>query len=231
MKQGYEKRKVLYLVLSVVLCSLAMCWVDGVLMPGYFVKSLMKVLLFLLIPGVYFLVNRSEAGELRTLFLPKGRDLVKAFLLAIPLYAVIVGGYFLLRGSFDFSGIAGKLTENTGVSAENFLPVALYISFANSLLEEIFFLGFAFILLKKNAPRAFAYVFSAAFFAIYHGGMLLGYYHPGILLLVLGALFGAGLLFNFLNEKSGNIYPSWLVHMSANFAINTVGCLLFRIIP
>ena len=35
---------------------------------------------------------------------------------------------------------------------------------------------------------------------------------------------------NILNEKCENIYMSWLVHMFANFAINTVGCILFGII-
>ena len=35
---------------------------------------------------------------------------------------------------------------------------------------------------------------------------------------------------DYLNERCENIYMSWLVHMFANFAINTVGCILFGII-
>ncbi|NMO95148.1 hypothetical protein [Paenibacillus lemnae] len=38
-----------------------------------------------------------------------------------------------------------------------------------------------------------------------------------------------GLLFNWLNEKNGNIYASWMVHMCANLAINTIGFMLFEI--
>ena len=34
----------------------------------------------------------------------------------------------------------------------------------------------------------------------------------------------------YLNDKFGNIYSSWLVHMFANFAINTIGCILFGIL-
>jgi hypothetical protein len=37
-------------------------------------------------------------------------------------------------------------------------------------------------------------------------------------------------IFNILNEKSENIYASWLSHMFANFAINTIGFILFGII-
>ena len=42
--------------------------------------------------------------------------------------------------------------------------------------------------------------------------------------------FAGGCIFNFLNEKCGNIYPSWLVHLCANLAINTVGFILFGIL-
>ena len=43
-------------------------------------------------------------------------------------------------------------------------------------------------------------------------------------------LFIGGLLFNYLNEENENIYSSWLVHMFANFAINTVGFIMYGII-
>ena len=39
-----------------------------------------------------------------------------------------------------------------------------------------------------------------------------------------------GLIFNALNDKFGNIYPSWLTHMAANFAINTIGFILFGVV-
>ncbi len=223
-------RKILYIVLSVTVCSLAMSFVDAVIQPRYFVKSLIKLLLFLILPSIYFFVNRGEAGELKKLFLPSRKSLSFALALGVLVYGVIVGGYFLLRNGFDFSGIASKLTADTGVSADNFLYVALYISFVNSFLEEFLFRGFAFITLKGVTARPFAYIFSSAMFAIYHGGMTAGYFHIGIFLLTLTALFAAGLMFNLLNEKSGNIYTSWLVHMFANFGINTVGMILFGMV-
>ena len=56
------------------------------------------------------------------------------------------------------------------------------------------------------------------------------WFAPLLLGLLIVGLFAAGLIFNRLNEKTGNIYPSWMVHMFANFAINTVGFMLFGIV-
>lgn len=39
-----------------------------------------------------------------------------------------------------------------------------------------------------------------------------------------------GIFFNWLNLKYKNIYNSWIVHMCANFSINTIGLIMFGII-
>lgn len=225
-----QTRKSLYLILAVILCSVAMMLVDGVLKPQYFVKSAIKVVLFLVIPAVYFVINREERFELKRIFMPKGKILWVSLGLGVLLYGIIVGGYFLLRESFDFSGIAGKLTADTGVSAENFLWVSLYISLVNSFLEELFFRGFGFLILKRTVSPRIAFLFSALMFALYHSGMTVGYYHFGVFALILFALFVAGGFFNYLCHKSENLYASWFVHMFANFGINTVGFILFGVL-
>ena len=225
-----QTRKSLYLILAVILCSVAMTLVDGVLQPPYMVKSAIKVVLFLLVPAIYFISNREERIALKGILVPNRKSLLIALGLGVVLYGIIVGGYFLLRNSFDFSGIAGKLTADTGVSAENFLWVSLYISLVNSFLEELFFRGFGFLLLGRVGSQKLAFVFSALMFALYHSCMTLGYYHFGIFALILFALFVAGCFFNALGAKSKSIYPSWFVHMFANFGINTVGFILFGVI-
>ena len=217
-------------VLSVLICSLIMSLVDGVVQPGYGAKSLMKMALFLLVPLVFFFGNEEGRERLKMLFAPRKKDLLLAVGLGAAVYGVILGGYFLLRGVVDFSGIAGQLTADAGVSAENFVFVALYISFVNSLLEEFFFRGYAFLSLKDHTSRPFAYCFSSALFALYHLGMTAGWFSPAVWLLAMAGLFAGGCIFNRLNERGGNIYASWLVHMCANFAINTVGFILFGII-
>lgn len=109
----------------------------------------------------------------------------------------------------------------------------LYENRKSSFIITCYFLifrGFAFMTLKKVASRKTAYIFSAALFSMYHIGMITSWSSLSLLLLLIVSLFVSGIMFNYLNEKNGNIYVSWMVHMFTNFAINTVGCILFGII-
>ena len=122
------------------------------------------------------------------------------------------------------------MNETTGVNKTNFLWVAIYISFINSLLEEFFFRGFAFLTLKKVTTKTFAYIFSSGAFALYHIAMMIGWFGVPVILISLLGLFIGGWIFDKFDDKKDNIYLSWLVHMFANFAINTIGFMLFGII-
>ena len=221
------KKRSIILVLSVMLvCCLAMAFVDGILRPGYAVKSAIKAALFLLVPLLASLIDKDV--QYLQFLRPKKKGLLPAIALGIGIYGVILGGYFLLSPFFDFSQIAGALTANAGVTKENFLYVSLYISFANSFLEEFFFRGFVFTNLKHLSGRGLAYLFSAAVFSLYHVAMMIGWFSPALFLLVMAGLLAGGMIFNWLNEKLDTIYCSWLTHMFANFAINTIGFMLLR---
>lgn len=221
------KNKSLWGICSVaIVCCAIMAYVDGVLMPGYAIKSAIKVSLFLFLPLFYTLYNREVL--FKELFRFQKKGFLIALLLGVGLYLLIVGAYALLQGAFDFSQIAGTLTESTGVDKDNFLLVALYISFVNSLLEEFFFRGFVFLNMKKLGYRRVAYLFSALVFAVYHVAMMIGWFDIWLFLLVMLGLFVGGVIFNYLNEKHNTIYTSWFVHMFANFAINTIGYMLLQ---
>lgn len=215
------------LVLAVtVLCCVAMALVDGILRPGYAVKSAIKIAVFMLIP---LIASRIDRGVLYLpLLRPKKEGLLPAMGLGIAIYGLILGGYFLVSPFFDFSQIAGALTANAGVTKENFLYVSLYISFVNSFLEEFFFRGFVFTNLKQHAGRMLAYILSASAFSLYHVAMMIGWFSPALFLLVMVGLVIGGMIFNWLNEKLDTIYCSWLTHMFANFAINTIGFMLLQ---
>ena len=219
-----KKRRMLLVIGVALLCGAVMAYVDGVLKPGYAVKSLIKIALFLLIPLIASRLDR-EVWYLQ-LFRPKKKGVVSVLLFGIGIYGLILGAYFLASPFFDFSGIAGSLQKDMGVTKENFLLVSLYISFANSFLEEFFFRGFVFTNLKRFSGRGAAYVFSALVFSLYHLAMMVGWFSPLLFVLVMAGLFAGGLIFNFLNEKKDTIYCSWLTHMFANFAINTIGFIL-----
>ncbi len=223
-----NKKRIYLLCALVVLFCAVMAVVDGVLQVNYFAKSAIKLVLFLGVPALYARIDASLS--VLPLFRIDRKSILPALGLGLGVFAVILGGYFLLRGVFDFSNITKSLTQNIGVHGKNFIYVSLYISFVNSLLEEFFFRGFAFLNLQKLTGQRFAYIFSAVVFALYHVAMMLGWFSLPVFAIVLIGLFAGGLIFNYLNAKSGTIYPSWLVHMFANFAINTIGFVLFGII-
>ena len=213
------------LLLGLVCCGI-MAVVDGLWQPGYAMKSAVKLAVFGLLPLV--LTRLWKLISFKELFLFQKKGFFTALALGLGIYALILGGYFGLRNVFDFSQIAGSLTENAGVTKGNFLYVSLYISFVNSLLEEFFFRGFLFRNIKTQTKPAVAYGFSAILFAAYHIAMMIGWFGFGLNALMLFGLTVGGLIFNWLNEKLGCIYGSWLTHMFANFAINTVGFILLN---
>jgi len=218
-----KKQKYLIMAITALAC-LVMGIVDAVIQPGYLVKSLIKIAMFLLLPVMYCLVDRK--CDLLRLFRPDKKGILVALIMGAAVFSVILGAFFAFRNVFDFSALAGSLTESTGVSKENFLYVAIYISFVNSLLEEFFFRGFSFLCLRRTSKRWFAYVFSATAFSLYHIAMMIGWFSWIVVLLALVGIFVGGLIFSFFNERYDNIYLSWLIHMCANFAINIIGFIL-----
>lgn len=213
------------IVLIVLSSCLLMGFIDAVISPQYLIKSAIKLLLFTIVPILYSTYDKNL--NLSSLFKIRKKGFVLAILSGIIVFTTIIGAYLIFGDFFDLSNIVISLSDNIGVNKNNFIFVSIYISFFNSLLEEFFFRGFAFIKLKQTTTRTFAYIFSSLSFAVYHIAMMIGWFDITVFLLTLSALFIGGLIFNYFNEKYENIYISWLIHMFANFAINTIGFILF----
>ncbi|MBS5939407.1 MAG: CPBP family intramembrane metalloprotease [Clostridium sp.] len=206
-----------------------MGFIDAVIRPQYLTKSFVKIILFSLMPILYSRYNKEL--NLNSLFKVKSKkEIIIALISGAAVFSFILGAYLILGGFFDFSNVVSSLSANVGIDNSNFIFVAIYISFINSLLEEFFFRGFAFLKLKEVASRKFAYIFSSLAFALYHVAMMIGWFDISLFILTLSGLFVGGIIFNYFNEKYKNIYVSWLIHMFANFAINIVGFMLFNMI-
>lgn len=220
------KKKESIIIISIVTIACVIMGIeDAIIQPGYFIKSLIKIVVFLALPIIYSLFNKEI--YLKKLFIPNKKGLLFAILMGIGVYVVVLGAFLIFRNVFDFSGLTKSLTSQTGVNKNNFIFVAIYISFVNSLLEEFFFRGFSFLTLKKVSNKKLAYIFSATMFASYHIAMMIGWFSIWVVIIALLGLFVGGLIFNYFDEKYENIYLSWLIHMFANFATNTIGFILF----
>jgi membrane protease YdiL (CAAX protease family) len=204
-----------------------MAYVEAALVPGYAIKSIIKLTLFFVVP--LLILSRQKELRAMSLFQMNGKKLLVPILFGAGVYIFIIAAYFTIGSFFDFSQVAAAITNSSGVEKKEFVWVAIYISFVNSLLEEFFFRGIGFLLLRQVSSRRFAYIFSAAAFSLYHVAIMSSWFSIYLFLLLVVSLFVAGLMFNRLNDKSGSIYTSWLVHMCANFAINTIGFVLFGI--
>lgn len=221
-------KKLIYAIGIIISGCLVMAVTDSVIKPVYAVKSIIKILFFLVVPLLYFCKNKD--GHIKKIMIPNKKGLVGSLLLGVGIYTVVFGAYLISRKFYDFSSIGDLLSKNVGVTGDNFIFVSLYISFFNSFLEEFFFRGFAFLYIAEYWGRKTAYLFSSAMFGIYHIAIMTGWFSPILFILAMLGLFVGGCIFNYLDEKNENIYNSWMVHMFANFAINTVGFILFGII-
>ena len=213
-------------MILVLICCGIMAWVEGVLRPVYPVKSTLKIVVFLGGAGLYALLTR-DLGPFRVFRRPQRIKL--AALLAAGVPVLLLGGYLLLSPWLDLSAIPENLAVKEGITKRTFPLAALYITFCNSLLEEYFFRGFAFLALYRTGRKKLAYSFSALAFALYHVSITSNWGSPALILLMVAGLTAAGLLFNWL-DREGSILPSWLVHMGANLGTNAVGLILFGIL-
>ncbi len=205
---------------------LMMAWVEAGLSPVYPVKSALKIAVFLGCAGLYTLLSgdREPFHVLR-----KAGAVRLAAPLALGVLVCLLGGYVLLSPWLDLSAIPENLAAKEGITRETFPLAAAYITLCNSLLEEFFFRGFAFLTLRRAGFKKLAYGFSALAFALYHVSITDGWGSPALIVLMVAGLTAAGLLFDWL-DREGSVLPSWLVHMGANLGTNGVGFILFGIL-
>ncbi len=217
-----EKRHVksLYLIVSVIISCVVMAVIETVIEPAYFVKSALKIVFFLILP-VIILKTQKEKVFSASFILDK-KSLLGLSALGVVIYAIIMAAFALTRGIFDYASLVDSLSSDQNVSQNSFVPVALYISFCNSLLEEFLFRFVAFIKLSEYTTKKTAYIFSSVAFSLYHVAMIgASFPMPLLLLSVVGLAFG-GAIFNYVDDRGGNIYNSWFIHMFADFAIMTI---------
>ncbi len=222
------KRKLTISGMMIIACVL-MYLVESYIRPVYAIKSLYKIIIFSGLPLIYCAFDKEV--KFKEYFKINDKKQMKfAVALGLVVYILIQAGYYILKGFIDLDNISMTLENNLSVNKDNFVFVSFYISFVNSLLEELFFRGFGFITLSKFSSKRYAYITTALTFSVYHVSILADWFNIIIYILFIAGLFGTGLLFNRLNDRYNNVLNSWVVHMCANFSINTIGFIMFGII-
>ncbi len=219
----------IFVIIISILCCILTSIIEIYLIPSYTFKSICKIVIFLVVPLIYCGLDKNIS--FKTYFLVKSkRQLILSLFLGVGVYIFLISMFFILKSFIDLYLISANLSTSLNVTKNNFIFVSLYISLCNSLLEEFFFRGFTFLSLRKTTKKSYAYIFSALLFALYHVAIMSSWFNFIMLVFLIFGLFISALLFNWLNDKNENIYTSWMVHIFANFAINTIGFYMFGII-
>ena len=221
-----NKKTLIGILVIVLLGCIAMYFIEVRDNFDYFQKSFIKIIFFAILPVLYCIFNKNINLK-DFLRIKSKKQVLISLLLGIVLYIIIILSYIIFSEFIELNEISNTLTTDLNINGGNFIYIAIYISLINSFLEEFFFRGFSFFSLSKLISKKFAYIFSSLAFSLYHVSMIAGWFNIYIFVLIIIGLFIGGLIFNYLNEKYENIYNSWLVHMFANFAINSIGIYMF----
>ena len=219
-----------YIITSSLITCIILYFVEQVLGVNYAVKTLSKVVLFILIPYLYIkIVKKSTLREELNFRKLDKKHLKLGFLFGISSFLIILAAYFLVGQYINFDSIASELQSKSKITPANFIFVGLYITFGNSFLEEFFFRGFIFLSLYELKSKRLAYVYSSVLFGLYHIAIFKTWFNVGLIGLSLFGLIAVGFIFNWLDTKSENFINSWIVHILADSAIILIGCRMFNI--
>ena len=117
--------------------------------------------------------------------------------------------------------IAGK-ADALGIR-EHFWAFAIFLSLANSLLEEIYWRWFLFGNLRRLLPPWPAHLLAGAAFAAHHFVVALKFF-PVPLGLAAGAAVGAGgVLWSRMMERQGSLAGAWVCHAVVDLGIMGIG--------
>lgn len=194
---------------------------EQVIQPSYWLKSAIKVLAFSVpVIGYAFLTGKTIP---ETVYLRKISRPAPLFLCMVLFFAGAMLLFFIFHEQLNLAGIRQALLQKEHLTRENCLFVFAYIIFCNSFLEEAFFRGFVFQLFRTKGVGA---LLSAGLFSVYHIGIFITWFSVPLFILCVAGLAGVGLFLQWISEKYRSVAASYVVHASANLAINLIGALL-----
>ena len=221
------KKSWIVFVIGIMACGI-LYGIEQRIHVDYLTQSLVKIVLFLVIPLGFIRAERKEGKMIVSCRMEDSKNgWLFAIILGVFSFVAVLGAYILLRGFIDFPHIVNDLQNRLKISQMNYLLIGAYVVFFNSFLEEVFFRGFIFARLYRNGFRAQAYLFSSVLFALYHVSIFKTWFTWPMMVVVLCGLVVGGIIFCWLNRKTLSIQYSWIAHVFADLAIILIGYTLF----
>lgn len=223
--------KTKYIIISSLAACIFLYFAEQVIMADYISKTLVKILLFVIIPCIYIrFIKKSTLKEFINYNKIGKQHLKISILLGAVSFLIIFLTFRLTKNIINLQDIAGELENKSKITPENFAFAGLYITFGNSFLEEFFFRGFIFLNLYESKLKKAAYVYSSLLFALYHIAIFKTWFSIWLTMLSLAGLIIIGFIFDWLDTKSQNFVNSWIVHIFSDSAIILIGLKMFMII-
>ncbi|MCH7322765.1 CPBP family intramembrane metalloprotease [Solibacillus sp. MA9] len=189
------------------------------------ISAIFQVLLFSIIPFVWWLVTaRKETRLLTWLGIKKIKirnyqTYMASFLLVMII--LVIPAYIAVILFMDDSAMATSQFSGKGLSA--FIPALIYAFLQTGLSEEIFFRGF----LTKRLIFKFGFQLGNSIqgflFGLMHGAIFMMLLNPIQLIIIILITGVGGYLLGWINEKqsNGSIISSWLIHGIVNTISST----------
>ncbi|WP_373897151.1 CPBP family intramembrane glutamic endopeptidase [Haloimpatiens sp. FM7315] len=220
-----------YILISSIVGCILLYYIEQILKVDYLTKTIMKIVIFTLIPYIYIKIYKKSNLKLSLKSKEVKKNNIKiGVILGSICFVIILLTYFILKDAINLQGILEELQNKSKVTAVNFIFVAIYITFGNSFLEEFFFRGFIFLNFYEMKHKKLAYIFSSLLFSIYHIAIFKTWFDVKLIMLSLFGLISVGIVFDYIDTKSKNFLNSWIVHILADASIMLIGMRMFKIL-
>jgi membrane protease YdiL (CAAX protease family) len=207
------------LILLILVGCVLMAGVDASSWP-YPIKAILKMTLFIGLPVLWS--HRYPHWPKTDWRLPSHSLRLRLGALALAEIGLLIGLLVVLLPVVDTSLLEEILRANFAGRPLIFLGVTFYIVVINAGLEEWYFRGFAYLRLRQALPKRWALVLSALLFSAYHLALMAGLFPLPLYITFVIGLAGVGAFFGWIDDRFNSLWPSFVIHASANLAMNLV---------
>lgn len=211
---------ILCIILTIIALVIAFI-LELYIQPGYLIKCIVKISTFGGIIVLYSILTKKKLADIINFHKPEKIGVLIGSIFLFFIGIVIL--FFIFKNQIEWSGIRESLVTKEGFTKKNCFIGFAYIIVANSFLEEAFYRGFFPNLIKNKWA---GWIISALFFSIYHIGIIGGWFNIPIFMICVIGLALVGLFLQWISIRYKTIVANWMVHASANIAINIIGTLL-----